>query len=61
MASDPMTPQDMEDLLDQAARARRLAMAIPNDPMGRRLTQIADDLDAEIVRQAWIVPGRKGN
>jgi hypothetical protein len=51
----------MEDLLAQAARARRLAMAIPNDPMGRRLTQIADDLDAEIVRQAWIIHGRKGN
>jgi hypothetical protein len=60
MASDPMTPQDMEDLLAQAARARHLAMAIPNDPMGRRLTQIADDLDAEIVRQAWVIYGRKG-
>ena len=45
MASDPMTPQDMEDLLAQAARARRLAMAIPNDPMGQRLIPTRDDPD----------------
>ena len=47
-----MAPKDLEDLLTQAARARRLAMAIPDDPMGLRLAQVADELDAEIARQA---------
>jgi hypothetical protein len=45
----------MEDLLTQAARARRLAMTIPDDSTGQRLSQIADDLDAEIARQAWSI------
>jgi hypothetical protein len=53
MVLDPMAPKDLEDLLTRAARARRLAMAIPDDPMGLRLAQVADELDAEIARQAW--------
>jgi hypothetical protein len=51
--------EDLEDLLTQAARARRLARAIPNDPMGLRLAQVADELDAEIARHARII-GRDG-
>jgi hypothetical protein len=36
---DPMAPEDLEDLLTKAALARRLAMAIPDDPIGLRLAQ----------------------
>ena len=55
MVMEPVAPEDLEDLLTQAARARRLARAIPDDPMGQRLAQVADDLDAEIDRQARII------
>jgi hypothetical protein len=37
MVLNPMAPKDLEDLLTQAARARRLARATPNDPTGLRL------------------------
>jgi hypothetical protein len=50
-----MAPQNLEDLLTQAARERRLARAIPDDPMGQRLAQVADELDAEIDREAKII------
>ena len=50
-----MAPKDLEDLLTQAARARRLAMAIPDDPIGLRLAQLATELDAEIARQAKLI------
>jgi hypothetical protein len=39
---------------------RRLARAIPDDPMGQRLAQVADDLDAEIDRQARIITSSEG-
>jgi hypothetical protein len=39
MVQQPIAPKDLGDLLTQAARARRLARAIPNDPMGLRLVR----------------------
>jgi hypothetical protein len=60
MVMEPMAPEDLEDLLTQAARARRLARAIPNDPMGLRLAQVADELDAEIDRQTRITTSSEG-
>jgi hypothetical protein len=41
-------PLTLSELGDQAARARRLAWLIPSDPMGRRLAEIAKELEAEI-------------
>jgi hypothetical protein len=43
-----LTPLD--ELRDQAMRARRLAIALGNDPVARRLEQLADELDAAIAR-----------
>jgi hypothetical protein len=40
----------IEDLLEQAARARRLAVAIGGDPAAPKLLHLAEELDAEIVR-----------
>jgi transposase len=42
------------------AGARRLARAIPNDPIRLRLTQLADELAAEIDRQARIIASSEG-
>jgi hypothetical protein len=52
-----MSPKDLEDLLTRAARARRLARAIPNDPMRLQLAQVADELEGEIDRQTRIFTG----
>ena len=60
MLQQPMASKDLEALLTQAARAQRLARAIPKDPMGRRLAQVADELDAEIDRQAGIITRSEG-
>jgi hypothetical protein len=60
MVMEPMAAEDLEDLLTQAARARRLAGAIPNDPIGLRLAQVADELDAEIDRQTRIITSSEG-
>jgi hypothetical protein len=40
-------------LLDQAARARRLALAIEGDPAAARLEQLAEELEAKIVRNSF--------
>jgi hypothetical protein len=42
----------LETLLDQAARARRLAIAIEGDPAAVRLERLAEELEAEIVRNS---------
>jgi hypothetical protein len=55
MQQEPMAPEDLEDLLTRAAGARRLARAIPDDPMGLRLAEAADELDAEIDRETKII------
>jgi hypothetical protein len=47
----PLSLTPLDDLLEQAARALRLAVAIGNDPAGARLEQVADELDAEIYRR----------
>jgi hypothetical protein len=60
MVQQPIAPKDLGDLLTQAARARRLARAIPNDPMGLRPVQVADELDAEIDRQVRIITSSVG-
>jgi hypothetical protein len=51
---DPMPWEAVQALLDRAARARRLAIAIAiaGDPAAPRLEQIADELDAKIARYA---------
>jgi hypothetical protein len=43
----------LETLLDQAARARRLALAIEGDPAAARLEQLAEELEAKIVRNSF--------
>jgi hypothetical protein len=52
MTHDPMTltPEELVNLLEQAARARRLAIAISGDPGPTRLEQLAEELDAKITR-----------
>jgi hypothetical protein len=52
MTQDPMTREALETLLDQAARARRLAIAIEGDPAAPRLQRLAEELEAEIVQYA---------
>jgi hypothetical protein len=44
----------LEDLLIQAARAPRLAGTIQDDQMGLRLTQVVDELNAEIDRCLYL-------
>jgi phage FluMu protein gp41 len=51
----PLTSEALEKLLNRASLARRLATAIPSDPMALRLAQIAEELDAEIDRQVQII------
>jgi hypothetical protein len=43
----------LETLLDQAARARRLAIAIEGDPAAARLERLAEELEAKIVRNSF--------
>ena len=50
-----MAWEDLQNLLIQAARPRRLARAAANDPIGLQLAQLADELDAEIDRQARMI------
>jgi len=52
MTQDPLTREALETLLDQAARARRLAIAIEGDPAAPRLERLAEELEAEIVQYA---------
>jgi hypothetical protein len=54
MIYDPMKPEEIETLLEQAARARRLAIAISGDPAATRLEQIAEELEAKIVHYASV-------
>jgi hypothetical protein len=46
----PLSLTPLSDLLEQAARARRLAGAIGNDPAAPRIEQLAEEIEAEIVR-----------
>jgi hypothetical protein len=46
----PLSLAQLQDLLEKAARAKRLATAINGDPAAPRLLQLAEELDAEIVR-----------
>jgi hypothetical protein len=50
MTEERMTPEAMNELLEQAARARRLAIAISGDPAAPRLEQMAEELEAKIVQ-----------
>jgi hypothetical protein len=52
--TEPTTSETIIRLLEQAARARRLAIAISGDPAAPRLEQIAAELEATIVRLSWI-------
>jgi hypothetical protein len=45
-----MTPALLADLLERAARAKRLAIMIEGDPAAPRLRQVAEEVDAEIAR-----------
>ena len=47
----PTSPERIRDLLEQAARTRRLAIAISGHPTAPRLEQLAEELDAEIIRR----------
>ena len=55
-----MALKDLEDLAAKAARVRRLARALPDDPIGLRLAQFANELDAEIDRRARSSEGDPG-
>jgi hypothetical protein len=46
----PVTPALLADLLEQAARARRLAIMIEGDPAAPRLRQMAEEVGAVIAR-----------
>jgi hypothetical protein len=46
----PMSLTPVTDLLERAARARRLAIAIDGDPAAPRLVDLAEELEAEIAR-----------
>ena len=52
MTNNPMTPEAVADLLERAARVRRLAIAIEGDEAAARLEKIAEELEAEIARRA---------
>jgi hypothetical protein len=46
----PATPALLADLLERAARARRLAIMLDGDPAAPRLRQMAEEVDAVIAR-----------
>jgi hypothetical protein len=46
----PLCLTPVADLLEQAVRARRLAIAISHDPAATRLTHLAEELEGEIAR-----------
>jgi hypothetical protein len=46
----PVTPALVADLVEQAALARRLAIAIRGDPVAQRLVHLAEGLEAEAAR-----------
>jgi hypothetical protein len=48
MTQDPQPPDEPLYLLDQAARARRLARAISGDPMAAQLERLAEEFEAKL-------------
>jgi hypothetical protein len=46
----PLSLMPIATLLEQAALARRLAIAIGRDPAAPRLIELAEEMDAEITR-----------
>ena len=48
----PLSLTPLADLLEQASRARRLAIAFRHDPAASRLVDLAEELEAEIARQS---------
>lgn len=55
----PMTDEDgkpLKTLPEEAARARRRAIAISGDPAARELERYAEELEAEIRRRATEQP-----
>jgi predicted methyltransferase MtxX (methanogen marker protein 4) len=59
MTKDLVDPHErLMALVEQAARARRLAAAIRGDPAASQLEELAEELDAMIVqiaRPEWLV------
>jgi predicted methyltransferase MtxX (methanogen marker protein 4) len=59
MTKDLVDPHErLMGLVEQAARARRLAAAIRGDPAASQLEELAEELDAKIVqiaRPKWLV------
>jgi hypothetical protein len=59
MTKDLVDPHErLMALVEQAARARRLAAAIRGDPAASQLEEFAEELDAKIVqiaRPEWLV------
>jgi predicted methyltransferase MtxX (methanogen marker protein 4) len=59
MTKDLVDPHErLMALVEQAARARRLAAAIRGDPSASQLEELAEELDAKIVqiaRPEWLV------
>jgi predicted methyltransferase MtxX (methanogen marker protein 4) len=53
MTKDLVDPHErLMGLVEQAARARRLAAAIRGDPAASQLEELAEELDAKIVQIA---------
>jgi hypothetical protein len=51
-----MTEKSLATLLDQAALARRFAIALEGDRAARKLEHYAEELEAEIQRRATEEP-----
>jgi hypothetical protein len=47
----------LETLLEDAARARRLAIVLDGDPAALELQQYAEEVEAEILRRTAAEPG----
>jgi hypothetical protein len=56
----PWSLTPIAHLVEQAALARRLAIAIGHDPAAPRLLQMAAELDAEIVRLGALIGAGRG-
>jgi hypothetical protein len=56
LALSPMTEESFATLLDQAARARRFAIALDGDRAVQELERYAEELEAEIQRRTTEEP-----
>ena len=51
----PMSLTSVSDLLERAARARRLAASIAHDPAAPRLEEFAQEMEAEVARLSGLI------